>query len=524
MEKNVLWATVLSALFLFGWYHFFTPKPFLQKEISQEYKEISIPRDSKEAPSIKVYPTELNARTPVLSESKIETSHSQILIDSRGAALREWQLKEQKGEEGTGSFDLVNHPQGGKLLSVEDWPLSTYPELSFKEVKKGTGESVWRAVLPTGVEVEKRYVLEGSDEEPSHFLNLSLSFRNLKSEPVPVPGFNLGWHQGLGTIKSEIKENERVTRLLAYPSPTKEVLKFKTGEDKAGYQWVGVDNRYYLFAMFPKEGEFSKIETKKSKIDPGSLSLVVDKFTLSSGEKKIFSVKLYGGPKGYTHLKSLGLSLEHAVDFGYFGFLGKWALKVLETLHKWMGNYGWAIITLTCFLQILMLPLTLKSYQSTGAMKKLQPKIQEIQKRYKDDSKRLNEELLQLYKTGKTNPFGGCIPMILQIPVFWAFFTMLRNAYELQGAPWIFWIKDLSQHDPIYALPIIMGGGMFLQQKLSGTTVGDPTQAKVMAFMPLIFTFMFLKFPSGLVLYWLTNSTLSILTQYLYNKKQAASA
>ena len=158
--------------------------------------------------------------------------------------------------------------------------------------------------------------------------------------------------------------------------------------------------------------------------------------------------------------------------------------------------------------------------QSTQAMKKIQPKIQELQKRYKDDSKRLNQELLGLYKGAKTNPFGGCIPMVLQIPVFWAFFTMLRNAYELKGAPWIFWITDLSQKDPSYVLPVVMGGGMFLQQKISGTTGADPAQAKMMAFMPIIFTFMFLKFPSGLVLYWLTNSAFSILTQTIYNRRK----
>ena len=162
----------------------------------------------------------------------------------------------------------------------------------------------------------------------------------------------------------------------------------------------------------------------------------------------------------------------------------------------------------------------MKSYRSTAAMKKLQPKIQELQKRYKEDAKRLNQEMLSLYKESKTNPFGGCLPMILQIPVFWAFFTMLRNSYELRGTPWIFWIKDLSQHDPYYILPVVMGGGMFLQQKLSGS-VGDPTQAKVMMFMPIIFTAMFLNFPSGLVLYWLTNSILSISIQYWCTKKYA---
>ncbi len=510
MEKNVIWATILSALFLFSWYHFFPPQPSIQKDLNRDISKSFLEKT-------------LIPQSLPNAESALETPYSQIVIDSRGAAIKSWQLKEEKGKARNEVLNLVNHPQAGAPLPLEAWPLSTYPELSFKEVKKSAKESVWKAMLPQGVEIEKRYALESLNGEPSYFLNFSLEFKNLKNGPAQISGFELGWKNGLGTVTSEKKENERVTRLLAYPSPTKEVVKFKTGEERAQYQWYGVDNRYYLVAIFPKEGEFYSVKTEKSKLDPGSLSLVVNNFSLLPKENKIFRATLYGGPKGYTHLKNLNLSLENAVDFGYFGFLGKGALKALETLKRWFGNYGWAIIALTCFLQMVLLPLTLKSYQSTRAMKKLQPKIQDLQKKYKDDSTRLNQELLQLYKSAKTNPFGGCIPMVLQIPVFWAFFTMLRNAYELKGAPWIFWIKDLSQQDPIYALPIIMGGGMFLQQKLSGS-VGDPSQAKVMAFMPLIFTFMFLRFPSGLVLYWLTNSTFSILAQYLYNKKQSTAA
>ena len=210
-------------------------------------------------------------------------------------------------------------------------------------------------------------------------------------------------------------------------------------------------------------------------------------------------------------------------------FLGKWALKALYSIHKVTQNYGWSIIILTCILQVLLFPLSLKSYKSMALMKKLQPKILDIQTRYKDDSKRMNQEMIDLYKHAGTNPFGGCLPMIMQVPVFWAFFTMLRDAYELRGAHWIFWIKDLSQADTLFTdlfhlpftlglLPLVMGGGMLAQQKISGST-GDPTQAKMMMFMPFVFTFMFLKFPSGLVLYWLTNSIVSTATQYWCSRK-----
>ncbi len=275
-------------------------------------------------------------------------------------------------------------------------------------------------------------------------------------------------------------------------------------------------------AMMPKQGKFNQIVVEKSKENPGVISLASSVGEIDAQGSKRWEIDIYGGPKGYTQLKQLGFGLEHAVDFGMFGFLGKWALKALYYLRGVTGNYGWAIILLTVALQVIVLPLTVKSFQSTLAMKKLQPKLQELQKRYKGDAMRLNQETMKLYKDSGTNPFGGCLPMILQIPVFWAFFTMLRNAYELHGAPWMGWIRDLSIKDPFYVLPLVMGGGMFLQQKLSGPMGGDPAQAKIMMLMPVVFTFMFLNFPSGLVLYWLTNSLVGITVQYYLSQRDTS--
>lgn len=235
----------------------------------------------------------------------------------------------------------------------------------------------------------------------------------------------------------------------------------------------------------------------------------------------------YLGPKGHEHLKSLHLGLEDSVDFGYFGFLGKIALAVLNYFQKVTGNYGWAIIILTITLQILVLPLTVKSFKASAAMKQLQPLVKNLQDTYKNDPKRLNVEMLNLYKTHKVNPLGGCLPMLLQLPIFWALFTTLRNAFELRGAHWILWVKDLSAPDtlmviagfPINILPLIMGVGMFFQQKMMSVAT-DPAQQKMMYMMPVIFTFMFWSFPSGLVIYWLTNSILTMTEQYIIMRNQ----
>lgn len=578
MEKNLISAVVLSVLFLMGWYYFFVPRAVpppaksvqskqgsVQSELSDknstiEKAGVSSKQSAKDtggvSDALSSFRKQTKNLTSVEIEKSIDTPLARIVLTSRGAGVKHWWLKEAGNEASTkqhsnGSVkrsspqseaergvsfsqhwpDLVNYSDSdGKAreISIEELPFSTFPELNFEEVKDTTPgeiESIWRAQLPSGLELEKRYVWGNGDQagsKNSYFARLVLSFTNPTNQTIELKNFSIGWGGGLGTVDSEKKENTGVNRVLAYPSPTKEIMTFKTGEYPAGYAWMGIDNRYYLAAMIPQLGQFGFINTIKSKTNPSEAKLATKSLEIAPKSSKTFELKLYAGPKGYTQLKKWGLGLEHAVDFGYFGFLGKWALKALYWLHQLTGNYGWAIIILTCLLQIIMLPLSLKSYQSMAGMKKIQPKIQELQKRYKDDPKRLNQEMLNLYKEGKTNPFGGCIPMILQIPVFWAFFTMLRNSYELHGTPWMWWIKDLSQRDPYYILPIVMGAGMFLQQKISGTAGGDPTQAKMMTFMPIIFTFMFLNFPSGLVLYWLTNSILSMVTQYLCTKKYGA--
>lgn len=469
-----------------------------------------------------------SAKNDIETERTIDTVSARIVLTSQGAAIKHWWLKEKSNVPvSTGAEqswpDLVN----SELSSTEKLPLATFPDLHFTEVRTDVtdmmSKSVWRAILPSGAILEKEYLWQNDPQSKSaNFIHLTLTVKNPTKKPIAAESLQLGMGGGLGTIESEKKENVRVSRVLAYPSPTKEVAKLETGQYKAEYQWVGVDNRYYLFALLPNRGQFDHVYVEKTKANPGEVKLATPGLALVPGESKSADLKVYGGPKGYTQLKRWKLGLEHSVDFGYFGFLGKWALKAMYALHRLTGNYGWAIVILTLLLQVIVFPLSMKSYKSMAGMKKIQPKIQELQKRYKDDPKRLNQEMLTLYRESGTNPFGGCLPMIMQLPIFWAFFTMLRNSYELHGAPWIFWVHDLSQRDPYYILPVVMGGGMFLQQRISGTAgTADPAQAKMMSFMPLIFTFMFLKFPSGLVLYWLTNSLISMGTQYWFSKKYA---
>ena len=229
-------------------------------------------------------------------------------------------------------------------------------------------------------------------------------------------------------------------------------------------------------------------------------------------------------------LQPLKLELDQAVNFGFFDIISKPLLWVLKFFNGFMHNYGWAIIVLTILVKILFWPLTHKSYKSMKDMQKLQPKMAKIREKYKDNREKMNQEMMALYKTYKVNPMGGCLPMVIQIPVFFALYSLLGYAIELRHAPFLLWINDLSAPDRlpigvmipyvgngIPVLTLLMGASMFIQQKMTPTT-GDPTQAKLMLFLPVIFTFMFINFASGLVLYWLVNNVLSIGQQYYINK------
>jgi len=223
------------------------------------------------------------------------------------------------------------------------------------------------------------------------------------------------------------------------------------------------------------------------------------------------------GPRDPGILETVNYRLSEIIDFGIFDFIARPLLFVLNFFYSFVGNYGIAIILLTVVIKIVFWPLTQKSYSSMKAMQTLQPEMQKIREKFKNDKERLNREIMELYKTKRVNPLGGCLPMLIQIPVFFALYKVLLGNIDLRHAPFALWITDLSAKDPYYITPIIMGGTMFLQQKMTPSTM-DPTQAKIFMVMPIVFTFLFLNFPSGLVIYWLVNNILTILQQYLINK------
>jgi len=226
----------------------------------------------------------------------------------------------------------------------------------------------------------------------------------------------------------------------------------------------------------------------------------------------------YIGPKEYRILKALSPQLTDVIEYGWFSFLSKPFFAVIMMIHNFVGSWGWAIILFTMLVKAILFPLSYKGMMSMQKLKDLAPKMKELKEKYGKDPQKMNAKTMEMYKKHGANPMGGCLPMLLQIPVFFALYRVLLNADELQGAPWILWIHDLSKMDPYYVLPILMGASMYFQQKITPSNITDPLQAKIFKFFPVIMTVFFVTFPSGLVLYWLTNNILSIAQQYYINR------
>lgn len=354
-------------------------------------------------------------------------------------------------------------------------------------------------------------------------------FKNNGKSDISVPQLNIVLGPGLNTVKSEQKENKSLWRAVYAHNDGKrkypKIEKLKNEAAKESPSWAGLDNRYFLVAMVEGSLKYSSPYGTEEKIDgdktPGML-IPIGNSVLAPGAEYVFETQFYFGPKDYSFLKNeVGHGLHLSVDFGFFAPIAKIADSLLGWFYKLTGNYGVAIIILGVLVQLVIAPLSYKSYKSMALMQAMQPELKAVQEKYKDNPQRMQMEMMALYRKYGTNPFSSCLPMLIQMPIFFALFTALRNSWALHGAPFIFWIQDLSAKDPYYVLPIVMGGIMFFQQKLTPQANADPAQAKMFQWMPIIFTFMFLAFPSGLVIYWLVNSIFGFAQNVYLRKKMA---
>jgi YidC/Oxa1 family membrane protein insertase len=307
---------------------------------------------------------------------------------------------------------------------------------------------------------------------------------------------------------------EKKFQKIGFPDIDKGKLEYP---QKSKDGWLAMLQHYFVAAWLPKNGVDREFFTKKVGDKLYTAGVVIPVGQIAPGGQGSITVPLYVGPQEVDKLAKLAPGLELTIDYGWLTVIAAPLFKVLSIIHGWVGNWGLAIIVLTILIKLLFFPLSAASYKSMAKMKVLGPKLQKLKEQYGDDKQKMNQAMMELYKTEKVNPLGGCLPIVIQIPVFIALYWVLLAAVELRHAPFFGWIKDLSAADPFYILPVLMGATMILQTKLNPTPP-DPIQAKIMLYMPIVFSFMFLWFPAGLVLYWTVNNLLSIAQQWQINR------
>jgi YidC/Oxa1 family membrane protein insertase len=288
--------------------------------------------------------------------------------------------------------------------------------------------------------------------------------------------------------------------------------------NKADNGWIALVQHYFVSAFLPPEKMQREIFTKKVDTNRYAVGNILPLGTIAPGTSLTTDARLYSGPQESAILEKLAPGLDLVKDYGWLTIVAKPIFWLMDQIHKILGNWGWTIIVLTVLIKLVFFPLSAASYRSMAKMKQVTPKMTAIRERFKGDPQKMNQAMMELYKTEKINPLGGCLPIVVQIPVFIALYWVLLASVEMRNAPWLGWIHDLASPDPFYILPVIMAISMFIQTKLNPTPP-DPVQAKVMMFMPIVFSVMFFFFPAGLVLYWVVNNVLSIAQQWVITKK-----
>ena len=533
---------LLSLAIIFGYEYVlkelgFAPQPSppenrtpLEGPSSPSSDSMTEKKDPGQAPPVAPPPAMKNSQsvgtgTPA-TEADIVTVDTELYrakFSTRGAVITSWELKRyRESSDGQPAVQLVR--QGAKFpgplavvvqdasvtKALEEGLYSLEQDFSRLDDTHPSGHLTFRYHNPDkGLSLEKRLTFHAN----SYVVDIEVIEQGIDGSMNVVLGTNFGiveWGDGfIGLIGSASLVDGKMEK----ETPDAEA------ERKGSVQWAALQDKYFLSVLIPKQGSGVLVKKEGDKLVSTSVRVPVSQAGSTAG------LQLYAGPKEYDTLRSLQIGLEDTIDFGWFIF-GSWGVVkavakpifyVLRFLNDYTHNYGLTIVLLTIGIKMLFVPLQYKSYKSMKQMQVIQPKVAAVQEKFKDDRDRLNKELIKLYRDHKVNPVGGCLPMVLQMPVFVALFNILYMTIDLRQAPLGLWITDLSVQDPYYVLPIVMGVTMVIQQKITPTTM-DPTQAKIMLMLPAFMTFLFINFPAGLVLYWLTNNTLTILQQVMTDR------
>jgi len=523
-QRNMILAFALSMAILLGWSFIFPPT---QPEQAPVESAVQTPVDNTpvaaadhapaaEAPtSAGSVPQGLPAATVVSSGKTFDVANDllNLQINERGwlvsATLTAYK---ESIEPGAANVSVLTSGDQHRLY-INDGLIGATVAEPFKVVRHGNGALVLETRLNDGRVWQKTITLA----QGSYMINVQdritdgagLKLYRQAVERHPDKKLNTFYeHVGpIAVINDKLQEVDY------------DDLDEKGQIQSAGVGgWTGIMNRYFLAAMVAEKGRdypyYFKSDGRSYQaglIDDGKVV----------GKDAVFEGRVFVGPKSIPMLTSLDAGLERSVDFGWFAFIAKPMHSFLLWMYQYIGNFGWCIILLVVLIKLLFFWPTQKSYESMAAMRKLQPEMARLKDLYGDDRQQMSQEMMKLYKKHQVNPLGGCLPIAVQIPVFFALYKTLLMSIEMRQAPFIGWIHDMSVQDPYFVLPVLMGASMFIQQKLNPQPA-DPTQAKVMQFLPPIFTVLFLFFPSGLVLYWLVNNILSIAQQWYVLKVKKA--
>lgn len=555
---RVLLAIAVSMVILLAYQLFFVPPPpDPQPAIDDGWRDIRREAGMQPVPTLPE-PAEIRrqeAIAPVdvatlldparaVRQIKVQTSLYTAVISEAGGVLKSFQLNQfretvdpyspgkelVRAEAQDGSplfFSWGVEPDQAEMLHFEADQTSIF-------VDEGQEQTLTLRVLtPQGLELIRTYVFRDQD----YSIDVTVEVRNHSEVPLHGAPYLTLVNRPFSDIGDPMDH-------FLFTGPTvllnNEVHNIEVGDLAAGragrsftgaVRWAGYHDSYFLTSIIPLGDHQSTAHFVADHDDLVTTVLAAAADNLSPGHALRYEYKIFFGPKKLSLLREMGHELERTVDFGWFDFLARPVLLFLNFLYGLIGNYGLAIILVTVLIKIAFWPLTHEGMKSMKVMQKIQPKMAKLREKFKDDRQLQQQEMLKLYQTYKVNPLGGCLPLLLQIPVFFALYKVLLQSVELRHAPFMLWINDLSAPDRLYigfdlpwlgglpVLTLLMGASMFVQQKMTPITA-DPLQARIMLFLPVVFTFLFLGFASGLVLYWFVNNVLTIAQQYMIYRQK----
>jgi YidC/Oxa1 family membrane protein insertase len=463
----------------------------------------------------------------------VTTDLFHIKIDTTGGDLRQADLLDYKAttEPDSPPFRLLNDSlpnlfviQSGLRASVGTEPthhvVYTAEQGSYRmadDADELQVSMIWRS--PEGVEVVKRYIFHRG----SYAVGLQHEVRNNSTDE---------WQgrQYRQLQRTQVAETGQSSFIYTYmggviysPEEKYEKIKFEDMLDEKLDRsitdgWAAMLQHYFLGALIPASAETDRYYTNTLSSARYVIGMISPNREVAPGSSELYETTIFIGPKLQDEMKQVAPGLELTVDYGLLTVLAQPLFWLLKTLHGMLGNWGWAIVCVTILIKLAFYKLSETSYKSMANMRKLAPRMKTLKERYGDDRQKMNQAMMEMYKKEKINPLGGCLPIVVQIPVFIALYWVLLESVELRHAPFILWITDMSSPDPYYILPLLMGATMLIQQRLNPAPM-DPIQAKVMMMLPIVFTVFFAFFPSGLVLYWVVNNTLSIAQQWMITRR-----